>query len=82
MEGQKRWDKYTYYKEQMFSKTHTNFSPWIIVKANDKKQARLESMRYVLSQFDYEGKGESGINILPDPNVVMQYYRGNIQIDI
>ena len=82
MEGQKRWDEYTYYKEQMFSKTHTNFSPWIIVKTNDKKQARLESMRYVLSQFDYEGKGESGINILPDPNVVMRYYRGNIQIDI
>jgi len=82
MEGQKRWDKYTYYKEQMFSKTHTNFSPWIIVKTNDKKQARLESMRYVLSQFDYEGKGESGINILPDPNVVMRYHRSSIQIDI
>lgn len=31
-EGQKRWDRYTFYKEQMFSKTHTTFSPWIIVK--------------------------------------------------
>lgn len=82
MEGQKRWDEYTHYKEQMFSKTHTNFSPWIIVKTNDKKQARLESMRYILSQFDYEGKGESGINILPDPNVVMRYHRSSIQIDI
>jgi len=82
MEGQKRWDKYTHYKEEMFSKTHTNFSPWIIVKTNDKKQARLESMRYVLSQFDYEGKGESGIDILPDPNVVMRYHRSSIQIDI
>jgi polyphosphate kinase 2 len=82
MEGQKRWDDYTYYKEQMFNKTHTNFSPWIIVKTNDKKQARLESMRYVLSQFDYEGKGESGINILPDPNVVMRYHRSSIKIDI
>lgn len=81
-EGQKRWDQYTYYKEQMFSKTHTNFSPWIIVKTNDKKQARLESMRYVLSQFDYEGKGDSGISLLPDPNIVMPYYRSDIQIDI
>ena len=81
-EGQKRWDRYTYYKEQMFSKTHTNFCPWIIVKTNDKKQARLESMRYVLSQFDYEGKGESGISLLPDPNIVMPYYRSDIQIDI
>lgn len=82
MEGQKRWDKYTYYKEQMFSKTHTNFSPWIIVKTNDKKQARLESMRYVLSQFEYEGKGESGAFLLPDPNVIMRYHRSSVQIDI
>ncbi len=82
MKGQELWDSYTHYKEQMFSKTHTNFSPWIIVKTNDKKQARLESMRYVLSQFDYEGKGESKLSILPDPNVIMRYHRSAIQIDI
>lgn len=82
MKGQELWDKYTYYKEQMFSKTHTAYCPWIIVKTNDKKQARLESMRYVLSQFDYEGKGESGITLLPDPNVIMRYHRGATQIDI
>jgi polyphosphate kinase 2 len=82
MKGQDLWDQYTHYKEQMFSKTHTNFSPWIIVKTNDKKQARLESMRYVLSQFEYDGKGESGISLLPDPNVIMRYHRSAIQIDI
>lgn len=82
MKGQELWDRYTHYKEQMFSKTHTNFSPWIIVKTNDKKQARLESMRYVLSQFDYDGKGESKVPILPDPNVIMRYHRSVIQIDI
>jgi polyphosphate kinase 2 len=80
--GQELWDKYTHYKEEMFSKTHTNFSPWIIVKTNDKRQARLESMRYVLSQFDYEGKGESGVSLLPDPNVIMRYHRSAVQIDI
>jgi polyphosphate kinase 2 len=82
VKGQELWDKYTYYKEQMFSKTHTNFSPWIIVKTNDKKEARLESMRYVLSQFDYEGKGDSGVSLFPDPNVIMRYHRSAIQIDI
>ncbi|MFA7326946.1 MAG: polyphosphate kinase 2 [Candidatus Kapaibacterium sp.] len=82
MKGQELWDDYTHYKEQMFSKTHTNFSPWIIVKANDKKQARLESMRYILSQFDYEGKGSSGISLLPDPNVVMRFNRSVIQLDV
>jgi len=80
--GQEMWDDYTYYKEQMFSKTHTNFCPWIIVKTNDKKKARLESMRYVLSQFDYPGKGEANISLLPDPNIIMRYYRSEVQIDI
>ena len=80
-EGQKRWDDYTYYKEQMFSKTHTTFSPWIIIKTNEKKEARLESMRYVLSKFKYENKGNSGIELFPDPNVIMHYYRSSHQID-
>lgn len=82
MKGQELWDEYTYYKEQMFSKTHTNFSPWTIVKTNSKKQARLESIRYVLSQFDYQGKGNSGIPLAPDPNVIMRYHRSAVQIDI
>ncbi|PHR31973.1 MAG: polyphosphate kinase 2 [Fluviicola sp.] len=82
MKGQELWDQYTHYKEEMFSKTHTNFSPWIIVKTNDKKQARLESMRYVLSQFDYEGKGDSEVELTPDPNVIMRFHRSSVQIDI
>jgi len=80
--GQELWDKYTYYKEQMFTKTHTNFSPWIIVKTNDKKTARLESMRYVLSKFDYQDKEDSSELIQPDPNVIVRYYRNAKQIDI
>jgi polyphosphate kinase len=80
-EGQKLWDKYTFYKEQMFSKTHTTFSPWIIVKTNNKKEARLESIRYVLSKFKYGGKGDSGTTILPDPNVIQRYHRLIKQID-
>ena len=80
-EGQKRWDKYTHYKEQMFSKSHTAFSPWIIVKTNNKKEARLESMRYVLSKFNYDNKGNSKTTLLPDPNVVQRYHRLVKQID-
>jgi len=82
MKGQELWDKYTHYKEEMFSKTHTTFSPWMIVKTNNKRIARVESMRHVLSQFEYEGKGESGINLTPDPNVILRYFRGAVQIDI
>lgn len=80
-EGQKLWNKYTHYKEQMFSKTHTTFSPWIIIKTNEKKAARLESIRYVLSKFDYDGKGNSGTTIFPDPNIVQRYHRMIKQID-
>lgn len=82
MKGQELWDKYTHYKEEMFSKTHTTFSPWMIVKTNNKRIARVESMRHVLSQFEYEGKGDSGITLRPDPNVILRYFRGAIQIDI
>ncbi len=80
-EGQKKWDDYTFYKEQMFSKTHTTFSPWIIIRTNNKRLARLESIRYVLSKFDYEGKGSSAKIILPDPNIVQRYHRLINQID-
>jgi len=80
-EGQKLWNKYTHYKEQMFGKTHTSFSPWILLKTNNKKEARLESIRYVLSRFDYDGKGNSGTTTLPDPNIVQRYHRMIKQID-
>ena len=79
--GQEMWDDYTYYKEQMFSKTHTSYCPWIVVKTNDKLQARLESMRYVLSKFEYDNKDEASASLLPDPNVVMRYYRSVKQFE-
>ena len=81
MQAQSRWDDYTHYKEHMFSKTHTNYSPWIIVRANDKRRARLESIRYVLSLFDYDDKDDSNLRLLPDPDVVGRYHRSIIQID-
>lgn len=79
--GQELWNRYTLYKDRMFSKTHTTYSPWVIVKTNDKQEARLESIRYVLSKFDYDGKQETEVNLFPDPNVVMHYFRSSNQID-
>ncbi|MDP5121197.1 MAG: polyphosphate kinase 2 [Spirosomaceae bacterium] len=82
MKGQELWNDYTFYKEQMFAKTHTTFSPWIIIRANSKKTARLESIRHVLSRFSYEDKENSEVNLLPDPNIVTRFYRHIEQIDI
>ncbi len=75
------WEGYTTYKEVMFSRTHTSFSPWIIVKANDKRRARLESMRYVLSNLNYKGKDKAGTTLVPDPNTIMRFHRSAINID-
>jgi len=75
MEGQKKWDNFTFYKDQMFVKTHTSFSPWIIIKTNNKKEARLESIRYVLSRFNYDSKKDTQTTLMPDPNIVLRYHR-------
>ncbi len=75
------WDKYTFYKEAMLSRTHTTYSPWVIVRSNNKKRARLESMRYVLSNFEYDGKEEAGLLINPDPTIVSRFYRSIQRLD-
>ena len=64
-----KWDDYTEAKESMFFYTDVADAPWTVVKSNDKKRARLEAMRYVLSQIDYEDKDESVVG-LPDPLIV------------
>lgn len=79
--AQELWEPYTKYKELMFSKTHTSFSPWIIVKANNKMKARLESIRYVLSTIDYAGKDKAGISLFADPNIVSRFHRSVVNLD-
>jgi polyphosphate kinase 2 len=79
--GQELWDEFTNYKNQMFSRTHNSFSPWVMIKSNDKMRARLESIKYVLSLFDYENKGSNCKTILPDPNIVQRYFRNTTQLD-
>ncbi len=79
--AQDLWNKITYYKEEMFSKTHTSYSPWIIVNSNNKKIARLESIKYILSLLQYEGKKEAKIALHPDPDIVQRYHRSSLQVD-
>lgn len=64
-----RWDSYTDAKERMFADTDTDHAPWTVVKSNDKKRARINAMRYVLSLHDYDGKDASIVGA-PDPLVV------------
>jgi polyphosphate kinase 2 len=64
-----KWDDYTEAKEAMLFYTDTADAPWTVIKGNDKKRARVEAMRFVLSQFDYTGK-DADIVGTPDPKIV------------
>ena len=66
-----KWADYTEAKEAMFHYTDTDHAPWTVVKSNDKKRARLEAMRYVLSLYDYDGRDDEVVSPLgPDPLIV------------
>lgn len=54
--SQNLWDAYTEAKRDMFFHTSTTDSPWVIVKSDDKKRARINAIRFYLAQFDYPGK--------------------------
>lgn len=52
----KNWQLLTDYKEQMFIKTSTELSPWVVINSNNKMIARLNAIRYVLSKIEYSGR--------------------------
>jgi polyphosphate kinase len=64
-----KWDEYTDAKESMFFFTDLADAPWTVVKSNDKKRARLEAMRYVLSRVHYADRDEAIVGH-PDPLIV------------
>jgi polyphosphate kinase len=64
-----RWDEYTEAKEAMFFYTDTADAPWIIVKSDDKKRARLNCMRHFLASVDYPGKNMEVVGTY-DPLIV------------
>ena len=69
VESLSRWDQYTKAKEAMLFYTDTADAPWTIVRSDDKKRARLHSMRYVLDSIPYEGKNTAIVKPA-DPLVV------------
>jgi polyphosphate kinase 2 len=69
LEALDKWDEYTDAKEGMFHYTATADAPWIVVKSNDKKRARLEAIKHVLAKYDYDGKNDEVIGE-PDRNII------------
>ena len=55
-ESQRLWDEYSLAKFMMLSATHTEAAPWTIVKSDNKKKARLNTIKHILNFVDYPEK--------------------------
>lgn len=65
------WAAYSGARDAMLLHTHTETAPWVIVHANDKRQARLNLLRSVLASLEYEGKKPKLVQ--PDPAVAFAF---------
>ena len=67
----KHWRAYSDARDTMLLRTHTATAPWRIVRANDKRLARLNLMRDILSRLHYAGKKKKLVR--PDPDIVFEF---------
>lgn len=68
--AQEYWNQYSVRKFQMLSETNRTIAPWTIIRSNDKKKARINCIKYLLSQMDYQGKPDAS-ELVPDPKIVV-----------
>jgi len=54
--AQDLWDQYTVKKFQMLSETNRTVSPWIIIRSDVKKKARINCIKSLLQNVEYDGK--------------------------
>ena len=69
-EAQERWDDYTLRKFQMLNETNRTISPWVMIRSDNKKKARLNCIKHILSQVEYKGK-ISPEELEIDPEIVV-----------
>ena len=60
VEGLNRWDAYSDAIRETLTRTDTP-CPWTVIRSDDKRRARLNAIRSVLSQFDYAGRDENAL---------------------
>ncbi|MCF7824503.1 MAG: polyphosphate kinase 2 [Candidatus Marinimicrobia bacterium] len=56
MEAQNLWDQYSVKKFQMISETNRTIAPWTIIRSDNKKLARTNTIKYILKNIEYAGK--------------------------
>lgn len=70
-EALKRWDDYSVARNEMLARTHSELTPWTVVRADDKRLARLNLIQDVLSRLHYDEKDEAVLH--PDPKIRFRY---------
>jgi polyphosphate kinase 2 len=68
--AQKFWDQYSVKKFQMLNESNRTIAPWTIIRSDNKKQARINCMKHILSNVEYEDK-MSEEQLRPDPTIVI-----------
>jgi polyphosphate kinase 2 len=66
--SQDLWDEYTIAKYSMLLASNTDYAPWSIIRSDNKKQARLNTIRHILREVDYPTKIKNK-DILADPKI-------------
>jgi len=69
-EAQERWDDYTIRKFVMLNETNRTVTPWIIIRSDNKKKARLNCIKHILSKVEYKDK-ISTEEFRTDPEIVV-----------
>ena len=77
----KKWDEYSEARNELLTRSHTDFAPWQVVRANDKRRARLAIIGSVLNAMDYEGKNVALVRDL-DQSILMSAPQFLAQSDI
>jgi polyphosphate kinase 2 len=68
--SQELWDKYTVAKYSMLLASNTPHAPWTIIRSDDKKRARINCIKHILSQVEYPDKIEDSY-LITDKNLVL-----------
>lgn len=68
-EAQDRWDQYSRARDIMLRHANLPEAPWTVIRSDKKKLARINSIRFLLSQFEYDNKDASLLTL--DPDVVL-----------
>ncbi|OJF09736.1 polyphosphate kinase 2 [Couchioplanes caeruleus] len=70
LQAQDRWDDFTNHKYEMLVRTDIKAAPWLIVRSNDKRRARLNTIKVILNAVDYKERA-TDLDFRPDPLIVV-----------